>query len=966
MAGPALPDWTTPPAEAPLSLRFLAAQARAVAVHDLATFAVPPLGFSGPVLLRMAEVAGAAALEPLLTIEGDLRLAFAFNPMDPRHAELPPCLARHGFALFHIDDGAEAFRRLRGPSEIPPGWLYATRIPRAVSGLFFVHSAEIGGAERSLLELLEELAGDHGVPCTLVVPGEGPLVAAARRSGAAILADRRLDQWCQGTPLEPADMARRMAEGTSALLALLPALRAIDPDLVFTQTMTLPWGAAAAAWLDRPHLWSVCEYGQRDHGLHFGRPFDQVLADIAAGGRILVPAAQLGQALFPDVPTTAIARHIRLDPATIAEDRSHFQRPGARRIGLFGLMHEGKGQLDAIMALAELVRRGYDAELLLAGRQTPGYVQALQLLARQFRVADRIVLRHHLSDPYGAMLGCEVLVVCSRAEAFGRVVAEGMLLGRPVIYPRSSGMAEFMTDGVTGLAYEPGDATALAGHIAALLDDLAASAAMGRAARAKALARLTRDAYGGAVFRLMLQLRDGADPAPSLPRPIQASLLELAEGRRDALELTSGLQAETSRLAARLAAAEAEAEAIRLAARLAAEEAEAEAQAETNRLALRLAEVEEARHALLASGSWRAMAPLRALGARMPLLGRTARRVARRLRVLGRPARLPSDRTISAGPAPDSREAVTSAFPAGRVAQWLWAIRRVRFMYHLGNGRFPSLFRPRRFTEKVQWRKLFGLDPAFAILSDKLATQDWVSARLGQGKQARLLWVGADAAHIPFDALPMPCVLKSTHASGHVIMLTAESDHAEVRATARAWLEDRFGLNMVEPGYIPVPPRLIVEERLVTLEGDRPTEYRVMVFSGTAQLVHVTDIDPTGRSRTLGFFDRQWNARPIFLFSTLRPPEVQPPARLEELLNWAERLAAGLDFARVDIFDCGDRLVVGEVTLYPWSGLLPFKDPAQDLALGAMWRLRWPLFRALGALAFRRWAIEPEAGARRI
>jgi len=930
------------PADAPLSLRFLAAQARAVAVHDFSTFVASPISLGAPVLLRIDDAASAAALEPVLAIESDLRLAFAFDPANPCHAELPHCLAKHGFALFHIDDAAEAFRRLRTPSAIPAGWLYATRMARAAGGLFFVHSAELAGAERSLLELLEELAGDHGAPCTLVVPGEGPLVAAARRSGAAVLVDPRLGQWCTyGTPPEPAEMARRMAEGTSALLALLPALRRIDPDIVYTQTMALPWGATAAAWLGRPHLWSVCEYGQRDHDLHFDRPFDQVLADIAVGGRILVPSPQLGQVLFPDVPTTVIARHIRLDPATIAEDRSHFRRSGARRIGLFGTLHEGKGQFDAILALSELVRRGHDVELLLAGAQQPAYAQALRILARQFDVADRIVMRDFLPDPYGAMRGCEVLLVCSRAEAFGRVVAEGMLLGQPVVYPRCSGMAEVMTDGVTGLAYMPGDHMALAAHIATLLDDPTAAAAMGQAARAQALARLTRDAYGGAVFRLMLTLRHEAEPAPHLPRPIQAALLDLAEA----------LQVDAARLEAHRAEAETAGAQV------------ASLQAEAARLGARLAEVEAARGAMLASVSWRAMAPLRVLARRMPVLGRTTRRFGRWLRRLRMPAQPGSEMSGSSPSGPAGNEAAASAFPAGRVAQWLWAIRRIRFMYHRANGRWPALFRPRRFTEKVQWRKLFELDPAFAILSDKLASRDWVSARLGAGKQARLLWAGEDPAHIPFDALPMPCVLKSTHASGHVIRLTTDSDRDAVRATARAWLAHRFGLNMVEPGYMPVPPRLIVEERLATPDGGAPTEYRVMVFNGVVRLVQVTDVDDAGQSRTLGFFDREWDSLPIFLHSTLRPAKVARPTRLVELLNLAERLAAGLDFARVDVFDCGDRLVVGEITLYPWSGILPFQDPAQDLALGEMWRLRWPLCRALWALAFRRWAIKPAVGA---
>src|SRR5580658_2213963 len=33
----------------------------------------------------------------------------------------------------------------------------------------------------------------------------------------------------------------------------------------------------------------------------------------------------------------------------------------------------------------------------------------------------------------------------------------------------------------------------------------------------------------------------------------------------------------------------------------------------------------------------------------------------------------------------------------------------------------PALLRPRRFTEKMQWRKLFELEPCFSVISDKLA-----------------------------------------------------------------------------------------------------------------------------------------------------------------------------------------------------------------------------------------------------
>jgi glycosyltransferase involved in cell wall biosynthesis len=41
------------------------------------------------------------------------------------------------------------------------------------------------------------------------------------------------------------------------------------------------------------------------------------------------------------------------------------------------------------------------------------------------------------------MLAADIILVCSRNEAFGRVVVEGMKLGRPVVYTRSGGIPEY-------------------------------------------------------------------------------------------------------------------------------------------------------------------------------------------------------------------------------------------------------------------------------------------------------------------------------------------------------------------------------------------------------------------------------------------------------------------------------------------------------------------------------------------
>jgi hypothetical protein len=51
----------------------------------------------------------------------------------------------------------------------------------------------------------------------------------------------------------------------------------------------------------------------------------------------------------------------------------------------------------------------------------------------------------------------------------------------------------------------------------------------------------------------------------------------------------------------------------------------------------------------------------------------------------------------------------------------------------------------------------------------------------------------------------------------------------------------------------------------------------------------------------------------------------------------AERLAAGFDFIRVDLFNLPTGIVVGELTNYPAAGLLVFDRPEWDRTLGDLW-----------------------------
>jgi hypothetical protein len=64
----------------------------------------------------------------------------------------------------------------------------------------------------------------------------------------------------------------------------------------------------------------------------------------------------------------------------------------------------------------------------------------------------------------------------------------------------------------------------------------------------------------------------------------------------------------------------------------------------------------------------------------------------------------------------------------------------------------------------------------------------------------------------------------------------------------------------------------------------------------------------------------------------------EPPPNYRDMFEIARTLSAGTDFVRVDLYNLGGRIVFGELTNYPQSGLRKFDPRSFDLTLGSYWR----------------------------
>jgi hypothetical protein len=278
-------------------------------------------------------------------------------------------------------------------------------------------------------------------------------------------------------------------------------------------------------------------------------------------------------------------------------------------------------------------------------------------------------------------------------------------------------------------------------------------------------------------------------------------------------------------------------------------------------------------------------------------------------------------------------------------------VKRVRERYRQAFGRYPNLLRPRRFTEKMQWRKLFDLSPIFAVLSDRIAVRDFIASRVGSEFLPSLLWVGDNVGEIPFDALEPPYVLKCSHGSGWNVLVTNRED-LDIRKTRELLsqgLSMNYGLTHREPGYSPVRARLLAERMLRQPDGSAPLEHKFYMFDGRVRLIWTIVVD-RNRSRFDAVYDLDWNWLGWRAANQRHEQPLPRPERLKELIALAERVGAGFDHVRVDTYDVADGIRFGELTPYSYSGMRPFVPDEADFVLGSWWRLRHPIVRAAASL----------------
>lgn len=342
--------------------------------------------------------------------------------------------------------------------------------------LFACHR-ELFGAERALLRLAMGFGHWPSFQPIVVVPAEGGLSRRCRALGIRVLIGGQAP--LGGTRSGTGSTARRIARNLHAWPRLVRRLARFDPDAIYTSTAHVAMGAAAARQLGVAHLWHVQEIRAARQPAGAG-PAWPVIRRLMGGetNRVVGNSEAVSNsfaALLPGQDVSTVYEGFDFPPlqdeAAAGRYRARVIEPPTIELATAGFLFEGKGQDDAIRAVADLVQRGHRVHLNIAGDGDPDYIRDLHELARQHHIEQAVTFHGFVSEPGTFFERSAITLICGRCEGFGRGAVESLSHGTPVIAADNGGLPEIVRPGRTGLLYPTGDWRALSDRIQALLRD---------------------------------------------------------------------------------------------------------------------------------------------------------------------------------------------------------------------------------------------------------------------------------------------------------------------------------------------------------------------------------------------------------------------------------------------------------------------------------------------------------------
>jgi glycosyltransferase involved in cell wall biosynthesis len=390
--------------------------------------------------------------------------------------------------------------------------------------LYVNHTAEVSGAERSLLTLLAALPKEVE---PLVATPPGRLAGAVTELGIPVT---EITGTAGSLRLHPLHTPRALAEMGLAALQVHRAARRHRASVVHANSVRagIELGLAGLAPAARlVQVRDVLPPGSVTSATLrlIARTATVVVANsayTASSVRAAAPRARL-EVVHPAIDLA------RFDPAGIdrAAARARLGAAGARQVllGVVAQLSPWKGQDTAIEALRLLREQDVDAHLLLIGSakfiaratrfDNEAYVAGLRREIAEAGLVDRVSWLGERDDVPQLIRALDVLLLPSHEEPFGRALLEAMALEVPVLATNLGGPPELVREGRDGYLLPPHQPAAWAEAVRCILASPDRGRELGRSGRRRLAEGFDVEHHVEAVMALYRRVSAGAERAGS-------------------------------------------------------------------------------------------------------------------------------------------------------------------------------------------------------------------------------------------------------------------------------------------------------------------------------------------------------------------------------------------------------------------------------------------------------------------
>ncbi len=376
------------------------------------------------------------------------------------------------------------------------------------------HASDTGGAEKSMLDIIVRLDRARYEP-RIFCSHDAQWLQGADLTDVTIerpftpggILDRTREEigagLLQGT--------RDALSATKPVGALYRHFRQWRPDIVHTNTLKTHMLGGAAAWSARRRLiWHLRDILDEGNALNWllkaARRFRPKIIAISEAVRDSLRGADIDVSVIHN-GTDLSSFHPRDSRGAVRRDLGLTDDHVAACV--VGRLTPWKGHRDLLRAFADVVKEAPNARLVVVGDCAfweDAYEVELKQLAEALGIVGVVDWLGFRDDVPEILAACDVFVLPSIDEPFGRVFVEAMACELPTIGTRTGGVPEIVLNGETGLLVAPHDPTDLAAVIVTLCRDADLRRAMGAAGRARAMDQFNVDRTAARVQSLYEEL----------------------------------------------------------------------------------------------------------------------------------------------------------------------------------------------------------------------------------------------------------------------------------------------------------------------------------------------------------------------------------------------------------------------------------------------------------------------------